>query len=78
MVAWFTVIATLGIVYPEGAAILHAVNPLEAARFLGRRSHHFHSRHWRGVFLALTGGEALYADMAMSTDRESAAPGSAS
>jgi KUP system potassium uptake protein len=63
MVVWFVVIGVLGAINIYGApAILAAFNPLEAVRFavasplrlfvvLG------------GVFLALTGGEALYADM---------------
>jgi KUP system potassium uptake protein len=63
MVVWFVVIGVLGIVNIWAAPeILEALNPIEAVRFavaspvtlfvvLG------------GVFLALTGGEALYADM---------------
>jgi KUP system potassium uptake protein len=63
MVVWFVVIGTLGAANIWMApAILKAINPAEAARFLiddpkvafvviG------------AVFLALTGGEALYADM---------------
>jgi KUP system potassium uptake protein len=63
MVVWFVAIGILGIVNIWSApAILYAFNPYEAVRFalaspvtlfvvLG------------GVFLALTGGEALYADM---------------
>jgi len=63
MVVWFVVIGILGIVNIWAApAILAAFDPIEAIRFavaspitlflvLG------------GVFLALTGGEALYADM---------------
>jgi KUP system potassium uptake protein len=63
MVIWFVAIGVLGIINIWSApAILYAFNPYEAVRFalaspvtlfvvLG------------GVFLALTGGEALYADM---------------
>jgi len=63
MVVWFVAIGVLGLVNIWAApAILEAFNPMEAVRFaiaspftlfvvLG------------GVFLALTGGEALYADM---------------
>jgi KUP system potassium uptake protein len=63
MVVWFVAIGVLGAVNIWGApSILEALNPIEAVRFavaspitlfvvLG------------GVFLALTGGEALYADM---------------
>lgn len=60
---WFVVIATLGIVqifhFP---AVLVAVNPFQAVGF-------FISNGWYGfvilgsVFLVVTGGEALYADM---------------
>jgi KUP system potassium uptake protein len=63
MLVWFAVIAVLGL----SAALRHpevvaALNPLAALGFL---AHH----GWRsfvvlgGVFLAITGGEALYADM---------------
>ncbi len=63
MVVWFVVIGVLGLINIWATpAILEAFNPLQAVRFaiaspmtlfivLG------------GVFLALTGGEALYADM---------------
>ena len=63
MVVWFVAIGVLGIVNIwQAPAIIEALNPIEAVRFavaspvtlfivLG------------GVFLALTGGEALYADM---------------
>jgi KUP system potassium uptake protein len=63
MVAWFVVIALLGAANVWTApAILHAINPIEAARFL------FNDPKISfvvigAVFLALTGGEALYADM---------------
>jgi KUP system potassium uptake protein len=60
---WFAVLATLGAVqimrYP---AVLEAVSPLYAMRF-------FADTGWHGylvlgsVFLVVTGGEALYADM---------------
>jgi KUP system potassium uptake protein len=63
MLIWFVVLAILGI---GGLAhrldVLAAVNPLHAARF-------FLTNGWRGflilgaVFLVVTGGEALYADM---------------
>lgn len=63
MFLWFSVLALLGVSgiarYP---AVLGAVNPLHAARF-------FHDHGVTGflvlgaVFLAVTGGEALYADM---------------
>jgi KUP system potassium uptake protein len=63
MVAWFLVLAALGVANilhePE---VLHAVNPWWAARF-------FVDHPWGGVFilgavvLAVTGGEAIYTDM---------------
>src|ERR1700675_1508214 len=63
MVVWFVVIGGLGLANVWMApAILKAVNPAEAARFL------FDDPKISfvvigAVFLALTGGEALYADM---------------
>jgi KUP system potassium uptake protein len=63
MVVWFTVIGILGLANIWMApAILQAINPIEAARFL------FDDPKVAfvvigAVFLALTGGEALYADM---------------
>lgn len=63
MVAWFSVIAVLGIInILKSPAILHAVNPLEAARFLVADPK-ISFAVIGAVFLALTGGEALYADM---------------
>jgi KUP system potassium uptake protein len=63
MVAWFAVIALLGAVNIWTApAILHAVNPLEAAHFL-IADPKIAFVVMGAVFLALTGGEALYADM---------------
>jgi len=63
MIAWFTVLAILGIANilhePE---VLHAINPYWAARF-------FIEHRWHGIFilgavvLAVTGGEAIYTDM---------------
>ena len=63
MLIWFVVLGSLGAAqvmhYP---AVLDAVNPLHAARF-------FADTGWHGyivmgsVFLVVTGGEALYADM---------------
>ncbi len=63
MLVWFAVLAVLGVVgiihYPS---VLLALNPVHAAAFLA-------SGGWHGflilgaVFLAVTGGEALYADM---------------
>ena len=63
MILWFSVIAILGIThiikYP---GVLFAINPMHAVHF-------FKLTGWRGylvlgsVFLVMTGGEALYADM---------------
>jgi KUP system potassium uptake protein len=63
MALWFVVIAVLGAIaalhHPE---VIGALNPLDAVDFLARHG-------WSsflvlgGVFLAITGGEALYADM---------------
>ena len=63
MVVWFVVIAILGIVSmvrrPE---VLGAVNPRHAISFFGE--HGWHGFAVLGaVFLVVTGGEALYADM---------------
>jgi KUP system potassium uptake protein len=63
MVLWFAVIGVLGAASIWTApAILRAINPAEAARFLmGDPLISF--AVIGAVFLALTGGEALYADM---------------
>ena len=63
MVVWFLSMAALGLYHlGDNSEILIALNPIHAAAFL--------SRHGLGsflvlgsVFLAVTGGEALYADM---------------
>jgi len=63
MMVWFVVIGALGLIQVvQHPAVLAAVSPTYAATFL---AHH----GWAsfvvlgGVFLAITGGEALYADM---------------
>jgi KUP system potassium uptake protein len=63
MVVWFAVIAVLGLRHiVEEPAVLMAANPIHALRF-------FVDNRWLGflalgsVFLVVTGGEALYADM---------------
>ncbi len=63
MVVWFVVIGGLGVINIWTApAILKAISPAEAARFLiGDPKASFVVIG--AVFLALTGGEALYADM---------------
>ena len=63
MVVWFVVIGALGVANIVNApAILKAVNPAEAARFLVADPK-ISFVVIGAVFLALTGGEALYADM---------------
>ena len=63
MLAWFAVLAVLGISHiAQNLSVLWALNPLEGFHFL--------THHGKGaliimgsVFLVVTGGEALYADM---------------
>jgi KUP system potassium uptake protein len=63
MVVWFVVIGVLGLANIWIApAILKAINPAEAARFL-MADPKVAFVVIGAVFLALTGGEALYADM---------------
>ncbi len=63
MVAWFIVIATLGFVWLlRQPLVLTAVDPRHAVSFF--RAHGWHGFAVLGaVFLVVTGGEALYADM---------------
>ena len=63
MLLWFVTIAALGLASAvREPRVLLALNPLAAAGFLA--DHGFHSfLVLGGVFLAVTGGEALYADM---------------
>jgi KUP system potassium uptake protein len=63
MVAWFVVIAALGIAsLLEHPVVLTAVDPRHALAFF--REHGWHGFAVLGaVFLVVTGGEALYADM---------------
>lgn len=63
MVVWFVVLAVLGFVQVVNhPAVIEAINPVHAVRF-------FLDNGWHGyvvlgsVFLVMTGGEALYADM---------------
>jgi KUP system potassium uptake protein len=63
MVAWFCAIAILGAInIAKAPAILHALSPLPAAHFLFADPK-ISFVVIGAVFLALTGGEALYADM---------------
>ena len=63
MLVWFTVLAALGIAHIVRVPhVLTALNPVEAMRFL--MTHHIAGYLVLGaVFLVVTGGEALYADM---------------
>ena len=63
MVVWFLTMAALGLYHMgDNTQIMAALNPLHALEFLGR--HRLGSFFVLGsVFLAVTGGEALYADM---------------
>ena len=63
MIVWFLALAVLGVFYiAQNPAVLVALNPLYAARFFGA-----HGKQafvvLGSVVLAITGGEALYADM---------------
>jgi KUP system potassium uptake protein len=63
MVLWFVTIAVLGVVWiAREPSVLTALNPVHAVRYF--RSHGLPGVAVLGaVFLAVTGGEALYADM---------------
>jgi KUP system potassium uptake protein len=63
MVAWFAVLATLGLVHVfDAPRVLAAVNPLYGVRFFAHNG--ITGFLLLGsVFLVVTGGEALYADM---------------
>jgi KUP system potassium uptake protein len=63
MVVWFTVIGLLGLLNIWASPdILRALNPIEAARFVVANPV-IGFAVIGAIFLALTGGEALYADM---------------
>jgi KUP system potassium uptake protein len=63
MVLWFTLLGALGVVHIlHEPAILQALNPLHAVRFLMDRGPHVLAAVG-AIVLALTGAEALYADM---------------
>src|SRR5258707_1975416 len=63
MVVWFATLAILGLVHiSDDPTVLAAINPWSAVRFL--LSHGMIGLVTLGlVFLAVTGGEALYADL---------------
>ena len=63
MIAWFTALAVLGIGgIAQQPAVLVAVLPSHAARFFAENGFHGFAV-LAAVFLVVTGGEALYADM---------------
>ena len=63
MAIWFTAIALLGIGgIVRAPGVFAAVNPLHAVRFFLENGH-LAVRALGSVFLVVTGGEALYADM---------------
>jgi KUP system potassium uptake protein len=63
MLVWFFAIGAIGVFWiTQAPGVLHAVNPYHAAAFLA--THGYHGFVLIGlVFLCVTGGEALYADM---------------
>jgi KUP system potassium uptake protein len=62
-VAWFAVLATMGLhSITQTPEVLQAINPVHALRFTLAEPHKAFLL-LSAVFLALTGGEALYADM---------------
>ena len=64
MLVWFVVIALLGLGgILRNPAILAALNPLEAATFLTHAGWHVSFAMLGAAFLAVTGGEAMYADL---------------
>jgi KUP system potassium uptake protein len=64
MLAWFLVIALLGIHgIVQAPGVLAAVNPLYAFNFLIHQDFHISFAVLGAAFLAVTGGEAMYADM---------------
>src|SRR3989440_5376601 len=64
MLAWFVVIALLGIHgIVQAPGVLAAVSPLYAFNFLIHGDFHISFAILGAAFLAVTGGEAMYADM---------------
>ena len=64
MLAWFVVIALLGIHgIVQAPGVLAAVSPLYAFNFLIHGDFHISFAVLGAAFLAVTGGEAMYADM---------------
>ncbi|MCJ9703089.1 MULTISPECIES: potassium transporter Kup [unclassified Bradyrhizobium] len=64
MLAWFVVLAALGIHgIVKAPAVLAALSPLYAFEFLIHQDFHISFGILGAAFLAVTGGEAMYADM---------------
>jgi len=64
MLAWFAVLAALGIHgIAKAPAVLAALSPLYAVEFLLHQDFHISFAILGAAFLAVTGGEAMYADM---------------
>src|SRR5258705_11846759 len=64
MLAWFVVIALLGIHgIVQAPGVLAAMSPLYAFNFLIHQDFHISFAILGAAFLAVTGGEAMYADM---------------
>jgi len=64
MLAWFAVLAALGIHgIVKAPAVLAALSPLYAFNFLIHQDFHVSFAILGAAFLAVTGGEAMYADM---------------
>src|SRR5215813_4866097 len=64
MLAWFVVIAALGVHgIVQAPAVLAALSPLYAVEFLLHQDFHISFAILGAAFLAVTGGEAMYADM---------------
>src|SRR5438094_517626 len=64
MLAWFVVLAALGIHgIVKAPAVLAALSPLYAVEFLTHQNFHVSFAILGAAFLAVTGGEAMYADM---------------
>lgn len=64
MVVWFTVLAVLGIGgIVQSPGILAGLNPLAAVDFLLHAGWHVSFMMLGAAFLAVTGGEAMYADL---------------
>jgi KUP system potassium uptake protein len=63
LLIWFVVIGALGIVQvAHNPVVLHAINPMYAVRFIEQMGFKGYIL-LGGIFLVVTGGEALYADL---------------